>query len=151
MKVKYLVAALSLFALSWAAVAADIEPWKDYDVSDAVWSVSTIKVKPNMNDEYLEGIIKTWVSGNEVAKKLGQIEEYSIFRSELPQSGDFNLMLVIKYAKGADMEASKERYDAFMKAMGEKQSKEISEYSQKNYPAIREITGQYNFRRITIK
>ena len=151
MKIRSLLAIVTLLSFSLSAMAADIQPWKDYDISDAVWSVSTIKVHPNMNDDYLEGIIKTWVSGNEVAKKLGQIEEYSIFRSELPQSGDFNLMLVIKYAKGADMEPSKARYDAFMKAMGEKQSKEISEYSQKNYPAMREITGQYNFRKITIK
>ena len=49
-----------------------------------------------MDDAYLEGIAKTWVTTNEAAKKLGQIKDYEIFRSDLPQSGDFNLLLIVK-------------------------------------------------------
>jgi hypothetical protein len=136
--------------LSTVAVA-DLEPYKDYDVSEAVWSVSTIQADPNMDDAYLEGIKKTWVASNEVAKKLGQIESYAIYRSDMPQSGDFNLLLVVKFAKTSDLAPNKARYDAFMKAMGEAQSKEATEYSQKNYPGMRTITGQYQLREITLK
>lgn len=150
MRIRSILASLSLLVFSTAALA-DLTPWKDYDVSDAVWSVSTIRVDPNMDDAYLEGIKKTWVAGNEVSKKLGQIEDYWIFRSDLPQSGDFNLMLVVKFASTADLAPSKARYDAFMKEWGEKMAKESTEYSQKNYPAMRTITGQYNFREITLK
>ena len=150
MYIKSIFAALSLIAFSGAAVA-DLEPYKDYDVSDAVWSVSTIRVDPNMDDAYLEGIKRTWAASNEVAKKLGQIESYSIYRSDLPQSGDFNLLLVVKFANTADLAPSKERYAAFMKEWGEARSKESIDYSQKNYPGMRAITGQYNFREITLK
>ncbi len=83
--------------LSGIAVA-DLEPWKDYDVSDTVLSVSTIRVNANMDDAYLEGIRETWVKSNELAKKLGQIVDYRIYRSDLPQSGDFNLLLVVEFA-----------------------------------------------------
>jgi len=134
-----------------SVVYADLEPYKDYDTSDAVWSITTIRVHPNMDDAYLEGLKKTWVSGSEVAKKLGQIEDYHIYRSDLPQSGDFNLVLVVKMKDSSFLAPNKARYDAFMKAFGEQQTKETTEYAQKNYPAMRDITGQYLLREITIK
>ena len=43
----------SLLALGMtvASVAyADLTPWKDYTESDAVWSVTTVKVHSNMSD-----------------------------------------------------------------------------------------------------
>ena len=150
MCIKSFCAVISLITFSGAAFA-DLEPYKDYEVSDAVWSVSTIRVDPNMDDAYMEGIKKTWVASNEVAKKLGQIESYSIFRSISPQSGDFNLLLVVKFANTSDLAPNRERYDAFMKEMGEARSKETTEYSQKNYPGMRTITGEYLMREITLK
>lgn len=147
---KTLLAVFSLGIFSSVAIA-DLEPYKDYDVSDAVWSVTTVRVDPNMDDAYLEGLKKTWVASNEVAKKLGQIESYSIYRSNMPQSGDFNLLLVVKFANTSDLAPNRARYDAFMKAMGEAQSKEATEYSQKNYPGMRTIVGEYQMREITLK
>jgi hypothetical protein len=79
MRIPTTLIALSLL-LGSAAALADLEPWKDYDQSDAVWSITTIRVQPNMDDAYLEGLAKTWVTTNEAAKKLGQIEDYEIFR-----------------------------------------------------------------------
>jgi hypothetical protein len=142
--------ALSLLLGSTVALA-DLEPWKDYDTSEAVWSVTTIRVAPNMDDAYLEGLAKTWVTTSEISKKLGQIEDYEIYRSDLPQSGEFNLLLIVKFAKTADLAPNKARYEAFMKDFGKARSDETTEYAQKNYPAMREITGQYLLRKITLK
>ena len=150
MDIRSILAALSLIAFS-GAVFADLEPYKDYDVSDAVWSVTTVRVDANMDDAYLEGIKGTWAASNEVAKELGQIESYSIFRSDLPQSGDFNLLLIVKFANTTDLAPNKERYAAFMKEWGETRDKETTDYSQKNYPGMRSITGEYYFREITLK
>lgn len=133
------------------AAFADLEPYTDYEVSDAVWSVTTVRVHPNMDDAYLEGLKNTWVTGNKVAKDLGQIESWSIFRSDLPQSGEFNLLLIVKFANTADLAPNKERYEAFMKAFGEERSRDTTEYAQKNYPGMRELTGQYYLREITLK
>ena len=149
MRVKTLIAIFSMVVPGLAL--ADLEPFKDYDVSDALWSVTTVKVDPNMDDAYLEGIAKTWAASNKVAQELGQIESYSIYRSIVPQSGDFNLLLVVKFANTSDLAPNKARYDAFMKKMGEQQSKEMTEYAQKNYPAMREITGEYLVREVTLK
>lgn len=150
MRSKSLLLGLAI-GLASTIVLADLDPWQDYEVSEAVWSVTTVKVDPNMDDAYLEGIAQTWVASNEVAKELGQIEGYEIYRSDLPQSGSFNLLLIVKFAKTDDLAPNKARYEAFMEKWGEERNKKTTEMAQKDYPGMREITGQYLFRKITIK
>jgi hypothetical protein len=150
MRIKSLIGGLALMFLA-SPVFADLEPWTDYEVSDAVWLVTTVKVDANMGDAYLEGIKQTWAASNEVAKELGQIEEYSIFRSDLENSGSFNLLLVIKFANTADLAPNKERYEAFIEAWGKANADASTDYAQKNYPGMRELTGEYMMREITLK
>ena len=150
MRNKIVLSLFSVVALCGIAFA-DLDPYADYDISDAVWSVSTIRVDSNMGDAYLEGIQNTWAAGNEVALKLGQIESYSIFRSDLPESGDFNLLLIVKYANTSDMAPNKARYEAFMAEWGKEKADASTEYAQKNYPGMRTITGEYAMREITLK
>ncbi len=109
-----------------------------------------IHVDANMIDYYLEGIRGTWVAASEAAKKLGHIESYSVYVSELPLSGDFNVVLVTRAKSAADLEPSKERYDAFMKAWGDA-NQEKNRATTKTYPGIRQITGEYRLREITFK
>ncbi|MBJ88652.1 MAG: hypothetical protein CMO98_02235 [Woeseia sp.] len=141
----------SVFAVLSAPAFADLQPFTDYEASKAVYHLTTIQVDPNMHDAYLEGIERTWVSSNEIAKKLGHIVDYSIYRSTLPESGDFNLMLVIVYASAADMEPNKEKYEAFIEAWGKENADAVTDFSQKNYPAMRTIDGEYLLRKITLK
>ena len=150
MRIKSPIGGLALMFLA-SPVFADLEPWTDYEVSDAVWLVTTVKVDANMGDAYLEGIKQTWAASNEVAKELGQIEEYSIFRSDLENSGSFNLLLVIKFANAADLAPNKERYEAFIEAWGQANADASTDYAQKNYPGMRELTGEYMMREITLK
>lgn len=150
MHLRTIATATALLLLAGVA-RADLEPWKDYDISDQVWALTTVKVDANMGDAYLEGLKNTWVTGMEVSKKLGQIEDYFIYRSELPESGDFNLLLVVRFADSEALAPNRERYEAFMKEFGEEQSERTTEYAQKNYPGMREITGEYRLRRITFK
>ena len=149
MKIRQLIAGLALCGLASTA-AADLEPFKDYDIGSTVSSITTVKVDANMIDKYLEGLRDTWVTGNEVALELGQIESYSIYVSQLPESGDFNVVLVVRMASMADMEPSEEKYDAFM-AKWAAENEERTEKIVKTYPDIREITGEYLLREITIK
>ena len=144
-----LVAIVIAFASS--AAYADLEIYKDYTVSDAVWFVTTVKVKSNMIDAYLEGLKDTWVSGNEVSKSLGQMEDYKIYISDLPESGDFNVVLLAKFKNDDMLAPNKERYDAFVAKFGAERQKQTTEKAQRDYPAMREITGDYRLREITLK
>jgi hypothetical protein len=130
--------------------SADLEPWTDYEVSEGVSNVTTIKVDSNMIDKYLEGLRDTWVPANEVAMELGQIEDYGIYVSQLPNGGEFNVVLVVEYASSADMQPDKAEYEAFMKAWG-KENQEKSDKIVVTYPDIRTITGEYLLREVTMK
>ncbi len=140
-----------LFLASVASVAlADLEPWTDYELSEGVTNVTTVKVDANMIDKYLEGLSKTWAPANQIAKELGQIEGYWIHVSQLPNSGDFNVVLGIDFKDSASLQPEKAKYDAFMKKWGEENQKK-SDKIVMTYPDIREITGEYLMREITFK
>ncbi len=146
---KYTIFLTGLFLAGTAA--ADLEPWTDYEVSESVSVVTTIRVASNMMDAYLEGIRNTWVPGVEIGKELGHLDDYAIYVSDLPESGDFNLVLVVRFATTADLAPNKARYEAFMREFGQQRSEETTEYAQRNYPAMRKITGEYRLRELTFK
>lgn len=150
MKIRQLLAGIILTGIASVATA-DLEIWKDYDVSQGVTSVTTVKVDSNMIDKYLEGLRSTWAPANEVAKELGQIEGYWIHVNQLPNSGDFNVVLGIDFKDSASaLPANKAQYEAFMKKWGEENQKK-SDQIVLTYPDIREITGEYLMRSITFK
>ena len=150
MRLKIALVAVAI-AFGSNVARADLEIYKDYTLSDAVWSVTTVKVKANMVDAYLEGIKKTWVTGSETSKSLGQIEAYNIYVSDLPESGDFNVLLVVKFKNDEMLAPNKARYEAFMAKFGADQQKATTEIAQRDYPAMRTITGEYRLREVMLK
>lgn len=149
MKIRHLFAGFVL--TGFASIAnADLEAWKDYDIGSVVSNVTTVKVDSNMIDKYLEGLKATWAPANDVAIELGQIESYSIYVSQLANSGDFNVILVVRMKDAADMQPDQAEYEAFMKKWGEENQKR-SDKIVMTYPDIRTITGEYLIREITFK
>ena len=149
MKLRQFLAGMLLAGIANIA-AADLEPWTDYDIGEGVSNITTVKVDSNMIDKYLEGLSKTWAPANDVAIELGQIEGYSIFVSQLPNSGDFNVVLVTDFKDASALQPVKEDYEAFMKAWGE-ENEAISDEIVPTYPNIRTITGEYLMREIKLK
>lgn len=149
MKLRQLFAGFVLAGFAMVA-AADFEPWTNYDIGSSVTKITTVKVDANMIDKYLEGLSQSWAPANEVAKELGQIEDYWISVSDLPNSGDFNVVLGIKYKDAASLQPDKAKYEAFMKKWGEENQARSDELVQ-TYPGIREIVGEYNMRSVKFK
>lgn len=136
--------------LASAQALGQLRPFQDYDYADDVWTLTTVRVHANMIDSYLEGIKQTWVASQQVAKDLGQVEESFVYVSELPNSGDFNVLLVTRHASAASLEPSKARYDAFMTAWGAEREARNNELV-KDYPGMRDITGEYRLRQVIFK
>ncbi|MGI9249168.1 MAG: hypothetical protein ACR2QI_09140 [Woeseiaceae bacterium] len=150
MRISQLLAGCVLASFASFA-SAELDPWTDYDMSEGVTNVTTVKVDSNMIDKYLEGLKATWAPANDVAKELGQIEGYWIHVSQLPNSGDFNVVLGVDFKNSASaLPADKAQYEAFMKKWGEENRKK-SDQIVLTYPDIREITGEYMMRTITFK
>jgi len=149
--IKRAFAALTItLAVSSGAAVAELQPWRDYDLGEQVISMTTIKVDANMTGEYLAGLKQTWVAANDVARELGHIADYHIYGSDLPASGDFNMVLLVVFDSLEDLAPSKARYEAFMEKWGEANEERNREISQ-TYPDVREITGEYLIREITLK
>lgn len=149
MKIRQMLIGSMLCGLAGIAYA-DLEPWTDYELSTGVSNVTTVKVDSNMIDKYLEGLSKTWAPANELAKELGQIEDYSIYVSELPNSGAFNVILVVDFEDSSALQPNKDEYDAFMAKWGEENQK-MSDEIVMTYPDIRKINGEYYIREVTLK
>ncbi|MDX1401075.1 MAG: hypothetical protein R3245_04060 [Kiloniellales bacterium] len=149
MRIKLLILALAFACIS-QPVWAQLEPFTDFDTSKELWNITLVKVDSNMTEDYLEGLKETWVASNKVAMELGQIEDFHIYRSQLENSGDVNLFLVTKFTDSSQLEPNKEEYAKFMEAWGHANQERTREIT-KNYPSMREITGEYLVREITIK
>jgi len=150
MKLRQLLTGFVLLCFAGIA-SADLEPWKDYDISEGVTSVTTVKVDSNMVDKYLEGLSQTWAPAQELRKELGHIEGYWIHVNQLENSGDFNVVLGIDFKNSAAaLPADEAQYKEFTKKWGEANKKKSDEIVL-TYPDIREIKGTYLMRSITFK
>lgn len=74
-----LFAVSALLAIFANPAAAQLQPWEDFEASDAVWSVTHVDLDPGTMGIYLEGLKFTWIAANEVDKELGHIEDYAIY------------------------------------------------------------------------
>jgi len=148
---KKTVITLVCLVFSSVLIAKDrLEIYEDYDVGKEVMVITTVKVDPNMGDIYLAGLSQSWVKAVKIQKELGFIKDWKIYGSDLPMSGDFNMLLVVTMASGSDMEPSKAKYEAFMKKWSESDEQMSNEISAK-YPEVRTLTGEYHMREIMMK
>jgi hypothetical protein len=142
---------LLCLVFSFAVCAKDrLEVYEDYDIGTEITMVTTVKVDPNMGNVYLAGLKNSWVKAVKIQKELGYIKDWKIYGSDLPNSGDFNMLLMVTFNNSADLEPSKKKYDAFMKKWSEADEKMSNEISAK-YPEVRTITGEYQLRQIMMK
>ena len=148
MTIRPLLALMAL--LTTSTVSAEMRMFEDYEFSDTVVSMTTVKVDSGKGEQYLEGLKTTWVESNEVAKDLGQIENYSIHVSHLPDSGEFNVVLLIWFKSLGEYAPDKAKYDAFMKRWSKKREADNKEIA-KSYPELREITGEYLLSEVEFK
>jgi hypothetical protein len=136
---------------SCIVVAKDrLEVYKDYDLGTEIMSMTTVQVDPNMGDVYLAGLRESWVKSVRIQKELGQIKDWKIYGSDLPTSGDFNMLLVVTFSNSKDLEPNKKSYAAFMKKWSEADEKMSNKISAK-YPDVRTLTGEYRMREIILK
>jgi hypothetical protein len=148
---KNMLITLLCLVFSFAVSAKDrLEIYEDYDIGTEVMVVTTVKVDANMGDVYLAGLKNSWVKAVNIQKELGFIKDWKIYGSDLPNSGQFNMLLIVTFNNGADVEPSKKKYDAFMKKWSESDEKMSNEISAK-YPEVRTITGEYQLREIMLK
>ena len=155
MKTKIFGVLVAVLALAAAAPAQmpSLTYGEDYSISDEVQAVTTVRVTPNRIDHYLAGIKQTWVPAMKIGQEMGLNAGHAIYVSELPLSGDFNVALVVRFENMAQREKANDPTTAaeFQRKVEEKISEGESFEITEGYVKIRDITGEYLMRSVTLK
>ena len=131
----------TLFAgLSTPAVAQEGESW---ETQETVYAVTLIRVHPNMDEQYLNNLKRTWVSGVKAAMEEGLTTDYKIYQTVNGGDQGYNLILVTAHPNMAAFDATAELREKFDR-IGDKVEAMISEQEsdeivEKVYPNIRDI------------
>ena len=89
------------------------EVYEDYTPSEEHVQLTVVSVEPNYLDDYLVNLNRTWIKGMEIQKKLGYIEDYSVYTSDSANSP--NVWLTITYKNMGAMQPREKKYKAINK------------------------------------
>jgi hypothetical protein len=78
----------------------------------SVWEITTIRVKPGMDDDYLKSLGQTLKKMYEEAKKQGVIVSYKVLTSEAATKDDWNVMLMVELKNHAAMDGMDAKFRA---------------------------------------
>lgn len=115
----------------------------------SVWTLSMIKTKTGLEDEYLKQITGTVKPVYEEAKKQKIVLSYKVLHGESSSPHDFNILILVEYPNWAAFDTMREKMEPVLaKVMGsEDQRKEMAVKRLD----VREILGTKTMREITLK
>jgi hypothetical protein len=122
--------------------AASAEPWVDWSPMKGVYNVTAVKVDPNHIDDYLVGIKKVWVPGEEYAKKQGLIDNYEVLVNVNSAGAAANVLLIEHLTSFAAMDPNKKRDQEMMKAMYAQMPKDQQNSMVSGFDKYRTFVGQ---------
>jgi hypothetical protein len=140
-----LFAGACAFAVIGTAAA---EPWVDWSPQKGVWSVTSVKCDPNHIDDYLTGLKKSWVSGEEYRKAHGMIDEYQVMVKVGAAGGEANILMIEHMKSFTTMDPDKKRDTEMRKAMLAQMPKEQSDAMVAGYEKYRTFVGEDMWRTV---
>jgi hypothetical protein len=145
---KKLLTAVSIaFALSAAnlCLAQSDAPYTE----GPVWTITLVKTKAGMSDDYLKMLAKIYKATNEEAKKQGIIMDYKILLGDNSSPQDFDILLMQEYPNMAALDGVRDKLDPINnKIIG---SMEAQRQGAVKRMEVREIMGNKLMREITLK
>jgi hypothetical protein len=114
-----------------------------------VWTVTMVKAKAGMTDEYLKGLAKTFKSAMDEAKKQDVIMDYKILLGPAATPQDFDILLMVESKNMAALDGFREKADPIARKIQGTPDQQLA--TQTKRLEIREIMGSKNMREITLK
>ena len=137
-------AALSLSIASLCSAQSDA-PYTE----GPVWTVTMVKTKTGMTDEYLKELAKTLKASLEEAKKQNLVIDYKILLGNSATPQDFNVLIMVESKNMAAQDNTREKFDPIArKLVGTTDEQQAIQVKRLD---IREITGTKLMREITLK
>ena len=114
-----------------------------------VWTITMVKTKAGMTDDYLKTLAKIYKSTNDEMKKQGLIMDYKILLGNDATPQDFDILLMVEYKNMAAFDGLREKADPIAnKILG---SEDAQRQSAIKRMEIREIMGNKLMREVTLK
>jgi hypothetical protein len=114
-----------------------------------VWTLTMIKTKTGMADEYLKQITKSVKPVYDEEKKQKIILDYKILNGDASGPQDFNILILVEYSNWAALDNLRDRMDPIVeKVMGTEEQRLTTATKRLD---IREILGTKTMREITLK
>ena len=144
---KPVLAVVAAFAVSVAGVsfAQSDAPYTE----GPVWTITMVKTKAGMTDDYLKMLAKIYKATNEEAKKQGILMDYKILLGDSSNRDDFEILLMQEFQNMAAFDGQREKFDPIAdKIIG---SQEVQRQGAVKRMEVREIMGNKLMREITLK
>ena len=114
-----------------------------------VWTLTMIKTKPGLNDDYLKQITGTVKPVYDEEKKQKIILDYKILNGDTSNPQDFNILILVEYPNWAAFDNLREKMDPIVeKVMGTEDQRRATAVKRLD---VREILGTKTMREITLK
>tara|TARA_B100001778_G_C18252246_1_gene478357 strand:- start:98 stop:523 length:426 start_codon:yes stop_codon:yes gene_type:complete len=130
---RFLLVSMLVFSLSAFTQEEDTR-----EFADGVIELTTIKVKTNFLQQYLDGIEQTWVAASKIQKEMGIISNYNVY---VGNDGS-TVYLTLTYPSWANKapwtdEQTAEFEEKFSETMSQEENQQLSQ----SYEDIREIVS----------
>jgi len=130
---KLLLVSMLIFSISAFTQEEDSR-----EFADGVIELTTVKVKTNFLQQYLDGIEQTWVAASKIQKEMGIISNYNVY---VGNDGS-TVYLTLTYPSWANKapwtdEQSAEFEEKFSEVMSQEENLQLSQ----GYEDIREIVS----------
>jgi len=114
-----------------------------------VWTLTMIKTKAGLADDYLKQITGTVKPVYDEEKKQKVILDYKILNGEASGPQDFNILILVEYPNWAALDNLRDKMDPIVeKVMGTEDQRRATAVKRLD---IREILGTKIMREITLK
>ena len=114
-----------------------------------VWTISMVKTKAGMADDYLKNLAQIYKATNDEAKKQGIIMDYKILLGADSTPQDFDILLMQEFKSMAAFDGLRDKTDPIArKLIG---SEDVQRQGAVKRMEIREIMGNKLMREITLK
>jgi hypothetical protein len=114
-----------------------------------VWTITMVKTKPGMADDYLKNLAQVYKATNEEAKKQGIIMDYKILLGADSTPQDFDILIMQEFKNMAAFDGLREKTDPIArKLIG---TQDVQRQGAVKRMELREIMGNKLMREITLK
>jgi hypothetical protein len=103
--------ALSLLLAGTAAAPLEAQATRAPYTEGSVWNLQFIRVKPGMQDDYLNGIRATTKRLFDNAKRQGLVLSYHIISAPSATPQDWDLLIMIEYKNYAALDGLREKVE----------------------------------------